>query len=74
METRLYNNFKTKEVTNLTKPILKRSYKVLLETIFFVTLRQPVLFLWIVEFFATFNLLIDITLVIFQDKLQNNIF
>ena len=65
METRLYNIFKSKNATKLARPILKSSYKVLLETILSVTLRQPVHFLRTVEFLATFNLQINITLVIF---------
>ena len=65
METRLYNIFKSKNATKLARPILKSSYKVLLEAILSVTLRQPVHFLQTVEFLATFNLQINITLVIF---------
>ena len=53
METRLYNIFKSKNTTRLAKPILKSSYKVLLETILFVTLRRPVHFVWVIEFLAT---------------------
>ena len=44
METRLYNNFKIKNITMLSKPILKSPYKALSETILFVTLRRPVNF------------------------------
>ena len=33
METMLYNIFKTKNATNLAKPILKSPYKALLEAI-----------------------------------------
>ena len=65
METKLYNIFKNKNTTNLTEPILKSSYKVLLEAVLYVTLRRPVYFLWAVEFLGAFNLQIDITLVIF---------
>ena len=73
METRLYNIFKSKNATKLARPILESSYKVLLETILSVTIRQPVHFLQRVGFLATFNLQINITLVIFWEKLQNNI-
>ena len=65
METRLYNIFKRQNATKLARPILKSSHKVLLETILSVTLRQPVHLLRTVEFLATLNLQINITLVIF---------
>ena len=65
METRLYNICKSKNATKLARPILLSSYKVLLEKILSVTLRQPVHFLRAVEFLATFNLQINITLVMF---------
>ena len=52
----LYNIFKCKNATKLANPILKNSYKVLLEAILFVTLRRPMHFLWVVEFLATFKL------------------
>ena len=63
METKLYNILEIKNAAKLARPILKSSYKVLLETILSVTLRQPVHFLRAVEFLATLNLQIDITLV-----------
>ena len=65
METRLYNISKLKKATKFAKRILKGSYKVLSETILFVALRRLMVFLWAVEFLATLNLQIDITLVIF---------
>ena len=65
MDTRLYNIFKSENATKLARPILKSSYKVLLETILSMTLNQPVHFLRTVEFSAAFNLQINITLVIF---------
>ena len=49
----------------MTKLILESSYKVLSETILFMTFEQPVHFLRAVEFLAIFNLQIDMTLVIF---------
>ena len=54
--TRLYNIFKSKNAMKLTKPLIESSYKVLLDKILFVTIKQPVSFLWAVEFLATFNL------------------
>ena len=48
METRLYNIFKSKNATKLTKPIIESSYKVQLDNILFVTIKQPVHFLWAV--------------------------
>ena len=74
METRLYRIFKSKKATNWTKSILESSYKFLLGTILFVTLKRPVHFLWAIEFLATFNLKIDITMALFLGKLQNNTF
>ena len=74
METRLYHIFKSKKATNWTKSILESSYKFLLGTILFVTLKRPVYFLWAIEFLATFNLKIDITMALFLGKLQNNTF
>ena len=50
----------------LTKLILESSYKILLEVILFVTVEQPVHFLWVVEFLATFNLQTDMTLATFS--------
>ena len=48
METRLYNIFKSKNAAKLTKPIIESSYKVQLDNILFVTIKQPVHFLWAV--------------------------
>ena len=48
METRLYNIFKSKNATKLTKPIIESSYKVQLDNILFVTIKQPVHFSWAV--------------------------
>ena len=56
METRLYNIFKRKNDTKLTKPIIESSYEVLLDKILFVTIKHPVHFLWAVELLTTFNL------------------
>ena len=44
METRLSNIFKTTNVTNFTKAILKSSYRVLEVTFKWKTLKQPVYF------------------------------
>ena len=74
MDTRLYNTFKSKNATNLARPILKSSYKVLLGKVLSVTLKQGVHFLGAVEFLGTFNLQIDITLVTSWENLQSNIF
>ena len=46
METRLYNIFKSKNATKLTKPIIESSYKVQLGKILFVTIKQSVHVLW----------------------------
>ena len=56
METRLYNNFKSKNAMKLAKPIIESSYKVLLDKTLFVTIKRAVHFLWAVEFLTTFNL------------------
>ena len=45
-ETRLYNIFKSKSATKLTKPIIESSYKVQLGKILFVTIKQSVHVLW----------------------------
>ena len=44
---RFYHSFKIKNVMKLTKPIIENSHKVLVD---------ENLFLWAVEFLATFNL------------------
>ena len=64
METRLFNIFKTANVTKLTKAILESSYRVLQVTSRWKTLKQPVYFLRAVEFWSTFDIQIDITLAI----------
>ena len=56
METRLYNIFKSKNATKLTKNIIESPYKVLLDEIWFNTINRPVHFLWAVELLTTFNL------------------
>ena len=74
METRLPNIFKTTNVTNLTKVIQQNSYRVLQVTSKWKTLKQPVYFLKVVEFWPTFGIQVDITLAIFREKLQNHTF
>ena len=74
METRLSNIFKTTNVMNFTKPILKSSYRVLQVTSKWEILKQPVHFLKAVKFSSTFDIQIDITLAIFREKLQNHTF
>ena len=54
MKTRSSNILKTTNVTNFTKAILKRFYKVLWVTSIWKTLKQPVYFLKAVEFCSTF--------------------
>ena len=44
METRLYNIFKSKNATELTHPTLESSYKVLLDKILFITIKQSCIF------------------------------
>ena len=73
METRLSNIFKTTNVTNFTKAILKSFYRVLEVTSKWKTLKQPIYFLRAVEFCSTFDIQFDVTLAIFQEKLQNHI-
>ena len=65
METRLFNPFKTINVTKLTKVIQENSYRVLQVTSKWKTLKQPVYLLKAVEFWSTFDIQIDITLAIF---------
>ena len=74
METRLFNIFKTANVTKLTKAILESSYRVLQVTSKWKTLKQPVYFLRAIEFWSTFDIQIDITLAIVWEKLQNYFF
>ena len=71
---RLSNIFKTTNVTNFTKAILKRCYRVPWVTSKWKTLKQPVYFLKAVEFWPTFDIQVDITLAIFREKLQNHTF
>ena len=71
-KTRLSNLFYTANVTKLTKVILESTYRVL--QVKSKTLKQPVYFLRAVEFWPTFDIQIDITLVIFWEKLQNHAF
>ena len=73
LETRLSIIFKTKIVTNLNKVILESSYSNLQVTFKWKTLKQTVYFLKAVEFCPTFEIQIDITLAIFQERLQNHI-
>ena len=72
MKTRLSTIFKTTNVTNFVKAILKSSYRVPKVTLKYKTLKQPVYFLNAVEFCPTFEIQIDITLAIFREKLQNH--
>ena len=74
METRLFNIFKTTNVMSLTKVFQQNSYRVLQVTSKWKTLKQPVYFLKAVEFWPTFDIHVDITLAIFQEKLQNHTF
>ena len=50
----------------LTKLILESSYKLLLKAVLFVTVEEPVHFLWAVKVLATFNFQIVMTLAIFS--------
>ena len=74
MEMRLCNILKTTNVTNFTKAIQKSSYRVLLVTSKWKTLKQSVYFLKAVEFCSTFDIQIGIILAIFLEKLQNHTF
>ena len=56
IETRLYNIFKRKNATKLTKPIIESPYKVLLDKILFVTIKWPMHFVWAAELLTTFSL------------------
>ena len=62
----------TRNVTNLTKVIQESSFRVLQVTSKLKALKQPVYFLKAVESCATFDIQIDITLAIFQEKLQDH--
>ena len=64
METRLYNIFKSRSATKLTKSVIESSYKILLDKNLFVTIKRPVHFLLAVEFLTTFDLQIGINLAI----------
>ena len=74
MEKRLSYIFKTTNVMNLTKTILKSSYRVLQVTSKWKTLKQPVYFLRAAEFWPTFDIQVSLTLAIFWEKLQNYTF
>ena len=74
METRLSNIFQTTNVTNLTKVIQKSSYRILQVASKWKTLKQPVYLLKVVGFWPTFDIQVDITLAVFQEKLQNQTF
>ena len=56
MERRLYNIFKSKNATKLSKPIIESHYKVLSDKILFNTIKRLVLSLWTVELLTTFKL------------------
>ena len=71
-ETKLYNIFKTTNVTNFTKVVLESSYRVPQVTFKRKTLKQPVFFLEAVVFCPTFDIHIDVTLAIFWEMLQSN--
>ena len=60
METSLFNIFKTKNVTKLTKAIRESSFIVLQGTSTQKTLKRPVYFLKTVEFWAAFDIQIEI--------------
>ena len=53
-------NFKTKNVTNLTKVTQQNSYRVLQVTSKWKTLKQPICFIKAVEFWPTFDIQVDI--------------
>ena len=56
MEMRLYNIFKSKNATKLTKPIIESHYKVLLDKILFNNIKRTVHFFWAVELLTSFKL------------------
>ena len=72
METRLFNIFKTTNVTTWTKFIQQNSYRDLQVTSKWKTLKECVYFLSVVEFWPIFDIHVDITLAIFREKLQNH--
>ena len=55
MENKLPNILKTRNITTLTKVILKSSYRVLQITSKWKTVKQPFYFLRAVEFWSTFD-------------------
>ena len=67
MEIRLFNMFKTTNVTKLIKAILESSYRILKVTSIRKALKRPVHFLRAFEFWAMFNIQIDISLAIFWE-------
>ena len=74
METNFSNIFKITNVTNLTKVIQEKSYRVLQVTSKQKTLKQHVYFLKVVDFCSTFDTQIDITLAIFQESCKTTLF
>ena len=56
METRFSNIFKTTNVANFSKVILKSSYRLLQVTPKWKTPKQPTYFLQVVEFRSTFDI------------------
>ena len=74
MEKRFSNIFKTRNVTKLTKTILKSSFRVLQVTSKWPIFKQTAYFLRAFEFWPTFDIQISITLAIFWKKLQNYTF
>ena len=71
MKERLYNIFKTTNITKLTKAILKSSCRVLQVVCKWKTLKKPVYFLRAVEFWPIFDIQININLAMFWEKLKN---
>ena len=61
METRLSNILKTTNATKFIKTILKRTYKVVLDTYNLAAPTRPLFLLWVVEFQATFDIQIVVT-------------
>ena len=74
METRLSNIFKTTNVTKLTKVILESFYGVLQVTSKWKTPKQPLYLLKAVEFWPTFDIQIDKTVIIFWEMFQKQTF
>ena len=72
METRLFNIFKSTNITNLAKVIQETPYIILQVTLKWKTLKQ--FCSKAVEFCPTFDIQIDIFLAIFRERLQNYTF